>query len=100
MDSLSAPLSLLGAVVIGLILLSSGLDDSEPINTDAADAESLYRLLESDIVPAFYDRDGRDVPRRHTGRQDQPPKAGVRVYGLHDHDRRADRFGLSCESGR
>lgn len=28
------------AVVIGLILLSSGLDDSEPINADAADADT------------------------------------------------------------
>jgi len=28
------------AVVIGLILLSSGLDDSEPINADAADADA------------------------------------------------------------
>ena len=28
------------AVVIGLVLLSSGLDDSEPINADAADADA------------------------------------------------------------
>ena len=32
-------------------------------------------------------RDGRDVPRRHAGRQDQPPQAGIRVSGRHDHDR-------------
>jgi starch phosphorylase len=31
---------------------------------DAADAESLYRLLEEDVVPAFYERDATDVPRR------------------------------------
>lgn len=31
---------------------------------DAADAESLYRLLEQEIVPAFYDRDANDVPMR------------------------------------
>jgi starch phosphorylase len=31
---------------------------------DAADAEALYRLLEEQIVPAFYDRDARNVPRR------------------------------------
>jgi cell division septation protein DedD len=29
------------AVVIGLVLLSSGLDDSEPINADAADADNV-----------------------------------------------------------
>jgi glycogen phosphorylase len=31
---------------------------------DAADAESLYHLLESEIVPAFYDRDVNGIPRR------------------------------------
>jgi len=31
---------------------------------DAADAESLYRLLEDEVVPAFYERDARDVPTR------------------------------------
>jgi starch phosphorylase len=32
--------------------------------TDAADAEALYALLEEQIVPAFYERDGRHVPLR------------------------------------
>jgi starch phosphorylase len=31
---------------------------------DTADAESLYHLLESEIVPAFYDRDVNGIPRR------------------------------------
>ena len=31
---------------------------------DASDAEALYALLESDIVPAFYDRDTNGIPRR------------------------------------
>jgi len=31
---------------------------------DAADAEALYALLESEIVPAFYDRDTNGIPRR------------------------------------
>src|SRR2546426_9803181 len=30
---------------------------------DAADAEQLYRLLETGVVPLFYDRDARGVPR-------------------------------------
>jgi starch phosphorylase len=29
---------------------------------DKSDAESIYRLLEQEIVPLFYDRDTRDVP--------------------------------------
>ena len=32
--------------------------------TDAADANALYRLLEEEIVPAYYDRDASHVPRR------------------------------------
>ena len=31
---------------------------------DQADAEALYQLLEQEVVPAFYDRDPRGVPRR------------------------------------
>ena len=32
--------------------------------TDAADADALYTLIERDVVPSFYDRDGDDLPRR------------------------------------
>jgi glycogen phosphorylase len=32
--------------------------------TDAADASALYRLLEEEVVPAFYDRDKTRLPRR------------------------------------
>ena len=31
---------------------------------DAADANALYRLLETEIVPLFYERDERDIPTR------------------------------------
>jgi starch phosphorylase len=31
---------------------------------DAADADALYRLLEEQVVPAFYDRDRSNVPHR------------------------------------
>ncbi len=31
---------------------------------DAADADSLYRLLEAEVVPTFYERDERGVPRK------------------------------------
>ena len=31
---------------------------------DAADADALYRLLEEEVVPAFYDRDASLVPHR------------------------------------
>ncbi|MBV9569762.1 MAG: alpha-glucan family phosphorylase [Alphaproteobacteria bacterium] len=35
---------------------------------DARDAESLYSLLETRIVPEFYDRDAEGLPRRWLGR--------------------------------
>ncbi len=31
---------------------------------DHADAQSLYHLLETEVVPAFYDRDEQGIPRR------------------------------------
>jgi glycogen phosphorylase len=36
--------------------------DADP-NWDAVEAEELYRLLEEQIVPAFYTRDERGIPR-------------------------------------
>lgn len=38
--------------------------DQDDSATDAADAESLYRILEEEIVPTFYERDETGVPRR------------------------------------
>ena len=45
-------------------LIESTTDPDDQAATDAADADSLYRLLENEIVPAFYDRDARGLPRR------------------------------------
>ena len=36
----------------------------DPAAVDAADVEAIYQLLESEIVPAFYDRDAGGIPRR------------------------------------
>jgi starch phosphorylase len=44
--------------------LIEGGEPDESEMADAADAEALYRLLENEIVPAFYDRDAAGVPRR------------------------------------
>ena len=35
-----------------------------PEEADAADADALYRLLEEEVAPQFYDRNGDDVPVR------------------------------------
>jgi starch phosphorylase len=48
-----------------------GTTTHEPVETpgvvtaeDMKDAESLYRVLEEEIVPTFYDKDAAGVPRR------------------------------------
>ncbi|MFN3742768.1 MAG: alpha-glucan family phosphorylase [Anaerolineales bacterium] len=38
-------------------------DYDSPEAQDAADAQSLYSLLENEIIPLYYERDGRDVPQ-------------------------------------
>ncbi len=45
-------------------LIDGGVMTGEPAAVDAADAEALYRLLEEEVVPTFYDRDVDEVPRR------------------------------------
>jgi glycogen phosphorylase len=39
------------------------IDPGQP-GDEAAEAEAIYRLLEEQIIPAFYERDARGVPRR------------------------------------
>ena len=45
-------------------LIDPGVQFADQAAQDAADADALYRLLEDEIVPAFYDRDEDDVPHR------------------------------------
>jgi starch phosphorylase len=45
-------------------LIDGGMGADHSAAEDAADAESLYRLLEEEVVPTFYDRDANKVPRR------------------------------------
>jgi glycogen phosphorylase len=43
---------------------ASGSESTEVTAIDAADAESLYRTLEQDVVPLFYTRDKSGLPRQ------------------------------------
>jgi starch phosphorylase len=43
----------------------------EPDQADTADADALYRLLEDEVVPMFYDRDAQGLPRRWIARVKQ-----------------------------
>ncbi len=44
--------------------IDGGVPDDNHDAVDAADAAALYRLLEEEVVPAFYDRDSSGVPHR------------------------------------
>jgi glycogen phosphorylase len=48
-------------------LIDGGANPDDWGASDAADAETLYRLLEEQVVPAFYERDADDIPRRWLG---------------------------------
>ena len=41
-----------------------GEPTEDPDAVDAADANALYRLLEEEVVPAFYDRGADQIPHR------------------------------------
>jgi starch phosphorylase len=44
--------------------IGNGNDGAEVTKIDALDAESLYRVLELEVVPIFYDRDEAGLPRK------------------------------------
>ena len=45
-------------------LIDGAGEDEDPDTVDDADAHALYELLETRIVPMFYDRDDQGVPQR------------------------------------
>ena len=45
-------------------LIDGGVDGHDYDAVDRADANALYRLLEEEVVPVFYDRDAANVPHR------------------------------------
>ena len=45
-------------------LIESQTNPDDQAATDAADADALYTLLEQEVVPAFYERDGEGLPVR------------------------------------
>jgi len=45
-------------------LIESHANADDQAATDAADADALYKLLETEVVPLFYDRDENGLPSR------------------------------------
>jgi starch phosphorylase len=44
--------------------IGDNVEGEETDDVDASDAESLYRLLEEEVVPCYYERDAGGLPRR------------------------------------
>jgi starch phosphorylase len=44
--------------------IGNGLDSNDLTIIDASDAESLYRVLEEEVVPLYYDVDSAGIPRK------------------------------------
>jgi starch phosphorylase len=44
--------------------IGSSVEGAEVADVDASDAESLYRVLEQQVVPLYYDRDSEGLPRQ------------------------------------
>jgi starch phosphorylase len=64
--------------------IPSGATMDSPNTDDEAEAESLYRLLERDVAPTFYERDGRGVPERWVSMM----RSSIRHVGTHFSARR------------
>jgi starch phosphorylase len=45
-------------------VIDGGVTGDDYDAVDASDASALYRLLEEEVVPAFYERDASGIPRR------------------------------------
>jgi starch phosphorylase len=43
--------------------IGDGREHGDDLSWDAVDAESLYKVLEREVIPQFYDRDERGIPR-------------------------------------
>jgi starch phosphorylase len=48
--------------------IGDGRDRGDDSGWDAAEADAVYRLLENEIIPEFYDRDENGMPQRWLGR--------------------------------
>jgi starch phosphorylase len=48
-------------------IIDGGAHPDDQAAADAADAAALYRLLEEQVVPMFYERDAQKIPRGWIG---------------------------------
>jgi glycogen phosphorylase len=48
--------------------VGDGRDRGDDASWDATEASALYELLEREVIPTFYDRDERGIPREWIAR--------------------------------
>ena len=63
--------------------IGQGLVYETQVNQDIADADNLYTVLETEVVPEFYDRGGDGVPHAWLKRMKESMKTAFRQYGTH-----------------
>ena len=61
--------------------IGNGSDVANPDAEDKTDAEALYRLLEEEIVPLYYDRDRSGVPNGWIGIAKEAIRSTVTIFG-------------------
>ena len=63
--------------------IGPGTDAATPEEADAADLDALFRVLEEEVVPTFFDRDERGVPRGWADRMVASVREVAPVFNTH-----------------
>ena len=63
--------------------IGDGNVEADVAAQDARDADSLYRVLEEEVVPRFYARDEKDLPRQWIGTMKNSIESVVAPFSAH-----------------
>lgn len=73
--------------------IGSGGEHSDPRIQDRRDAEALYKTLEEEVIPLYYDRDARGIPRGWVARMKNAIESLAWRFNA---DRMVKDYTLSC----
>jgi len=63
--------------------IGSGIELADPWQQDEADAQSLYEILENEIIPLYYDRSADDLPGEWIGRMKESMRSLIPQFSMH-----------------
>jgi phosphorylase/glycogen(starch) synthase len=63
--------------------IGQGLVYGAQVDQDIVDADNLYSVLETEVVPEFFDRGGDGIPHAWLRRMRESMRTGFRQYGTH-----------------